>query len=126
MLSKTEIEYLKGQRLGRLATQKPDGTLQNSPVGFGYNALSGTIDIGGHSMSSSAKYRNVAANGRVAFVVDDIVSTDPWRVRMVEIRGRAEVVPAIGDPSPGRDSALIRVHPEKVISFGLDSAPPME
>lgn len=28
--------------------------------------------------------------GRVAFVVDDIASVEPWRVRCVEIRGHAE------------------------------------
>ena len=31
--------------LGRLAATAPDGTLQNSPVGFSYNDELGTIDI---------------------------------------------------------------------------------
>lgn len=62
-------------------------------------------------MSGSRKYRNVADNGRVAFVVDDLRSTDPWRVRCLEIRGTAEVVP---------DRELIRVHPRRVISFGIE------
>ena len=45
-------------------------------------------------MTRSRKYRNVADNGlRVAFVVDDLRSRDPWRVRCLEIRGTAEVVP---------------------------------
>ena len=66
----TELAYLKSQRLGRLATQKPDGTLQNSPVGYKVNA-DGTIDVGGYNMSASRKYRNVADNGRVALVVDE-------------------------------------------------------
>lgn len=104
-----EIAYLQSQRLGRLATAKPDGTLQNSPVGFTYNAELGTIDIGGYRNAESRKYRNVAHNGRAAFVVDDLASVQPWRVRCLEVRGRAEVV---GD--------LIRVHPERIISFGID------
>ncbi|HEX2319039.1 MAG TPA: PPOX class F420-dependent oxidoreductase [Streptosporangiaceae bacterium] len=29
-----ELAYLRSQRLGRLATVAPDGTLQNNPVGF--------------------------------------------------------------------------------------------
>lgn len=104
-----EIEYLRTQRLGRLATAKPDGTLQNSPVGFTYNADLGTIDIGGFDNTASRKYRNVADNGRAAFVVDDLASVDPWRVRCLEVRGRAE---AVGD--------LIRLHPRRIISFGID------
>ncbi|GAA3241573.1 PPOX class F420-dependent oxidoreductase [Pseudonocardia petroleophila] len=104
-----EIAYLRTQRLGRLATAKPDGTLQNSPVGFTYNAELGTIDIGGFDNAASRKYRNVADNGRAAFVVDDLASVDPWRVRCLEVRGRAETV---GD--------LIRLHPKRIISFGID------
>ncbi len=110
----SELAYLKSQRLGRIATQKPNGTLQNSPVGFTVNA-DGTIDIAGYRMSKSRKYRNVADNGRVALVVDDLASVDPWRVRCVEIRGRAEAIPATAD-----SGALIRIHPERVISFGHD------
>ena len=109
-----ELDYLAEQRLGRLATQQKDGTLQVNPVGFSYNKELGTIDIGGFNMTRSRKYRNVAANGRAAFVVDDIVSVSPWRVRCLEIRGTAEVVE---DPDP-----LIRLTPTHLISFGLDKA----
>src|SRR5262249_43788163 len=118
-LSEAEIAYLGTQRLGRLATARPDGTLQNNPVGFSYNADLGTIDIGGRDMAASRKYRNVRELGHVAFVVDDIASVNPWRVRCVEIRGRAE---AIDDPTDSRarmSGAIIRVHPDRVISFGL-------
>lgn len=107
-----EIAYLHAQRLGRLATAAPDGTLQVSPVGFAYNADLGTIDIGGFRNERSRKYRNVAENGRAAFVVDDLHSVDPWRVRCLEVRGWAEVVP---------DRALIRMHPRRIISFGIDT-----
>ena len=67
-----------------------DGTPQNSPVGFTYNEQLGTIDIAGYQMSKSQKFRNIARNDKVAFVVDDIASRDPWRVRCLEIRGTAE------------------------------------
>ena len=39
-----EIEYLGGQRLGRLATVGADGEPHSVPVGFHYNAALGTID----------------------------------------------------------------------------------
>jgi len=115
MFTDAELAYLASQRLGRLATQKPDGTLQNSPVGFRYNPTERTIDIGGFRMDASRKFRNVADNGRVAFVVDDLASVQPWRVRCVEIRGRAEALPADGGRPP-----LVRIHPTRIISFGID------
>lgn len=115
-----EIAYLGEQRLGRLATARDDGTLQVSPVGFGYNAALGTIDIGGYNMDRSRKYRNVAANGRVAFVVDDIPSVDPWRVRCLEIRGRGEAIASPVDSAHGTAAPIIRIHPERIISFGLE------
>jgi len=111
--TQVEVDYLASQQLGRLATEQPDGTLQVSPVGFTHNAKLGTIDIGGFNMAASRKYRNVVANGKVAFVVDDIASVRPWRVRCLEIRGTAEGI-------DGPDGALIRVHPRRIISFGLE------
>lgn len=117
-----ELEYLASQRLGRLATVQPSGTLQVSPVGFRYNPGTATIDITGYRMSASRKFRNVADNGRVAFVVDDIASVDPWRVRCLEIRGRAEAVETPPGIAPGVDGAIIRIHPQRVISFGIEEA----
>ncbi len=121
MFTDEELDYLASQRIGRLATSHPDGTLQNKPVGFGVNRELGTIDIGGFNMSRSRKFRNVADNGRAAFVVDDIYSVAPWRVRFLEIRGHAE---AIAEPTDGSDqmgnSAIIRLHPTRILSLGLE------
>lgn len=121
-----ELEYLSTQRLGRLATAQPDGTLQASPVGFRYNKDTGTIDIAGRGMAASRKFRNVAENGQVAFVVDDLASVQPWRPRCVEIRGVGE---AIAEPTDsawasaigqtGFDAAIIRIRPKRIISFGI-------
>jgi pyridoxamine 5'-phosphate oxidase family protein len=119
-----EIEFMKGADLGRLATIQPDGTLQNSPVGFSYNEALGTVDIHGYRMSKSRKFRNLASNNTVALVIDDIVSCDPWRVRCLEIRGTAE--PAQSgehrtEPNNDEiDTAIIRITPRRIISFGID------
>jgi pyridoxamine 5'-phosphate oxidase family protein len=119
-----EIDYLNAADLGRLATIGPDGIPQNSPVGFTYNAALGTIDISGYSMAKSRKFRNLATNGAVAFVVDDIASRDPWRVRCLEIRGtaeQAEIDTAPTEPNgDALDTAIIRVTPRRIISFGID------
>ncbi|MGH9129969.1 MAG: PPOX class F420-dependent oxidoreductase [Acidimicrobiales bacterium] len=120
VFSKAELAYMSSERLGRLGTLTPGGTLQNSPVGFSVNPETGTIDIGGWNMASSAKFHNVAATGEVAFVVDDIASVDPWVVRCLEVRGRAEALRA--QPSaaqPGQNDDIIRVHPRRIISWGL-------
>jgi pyridoxamine 5'-phosphate oxidase family protein len=114
-----ELDYLRSQRLGRLATQKPDGTLQNSPVGFRIDEQAGVINIYGHDMGNSRKFRNVAANGRAAFVVDDIRSFDPWEVRCLEIRGTAEALADQDPPAPYFGRELIRIHPARIISWGL-------
>ena len=118
-----ELDFLKQADLGRLATIQPDGTPQNSPVGFVYNTDLGTIDIPGYQMSKSRKYRNIATNPKVAFVVDDVTCRDPWRVRCLEIRGtaeQAEIPPSRGAAGDELDTAIIRVTPRRIISFGID------
>ena len=124
IFTEAELEYLARQRLGRLATQQPDGTLQVSPVGFGVNTDLGTIDIGGRDMAASRKYRNVAANGQAAFVVDDLAAVQPWTVRCLEIRGRAEVIEGPVDSMANVGSPIIRLRPRRIISFGVDPGNP--
>lgn len=114
-----EIQYLGTQDLGRLATVQPDGTLQNSPVGFRFNADLDTIDILGYHLADSQKFRNIRDNGRVAFVVDDVPSLQPRRVRCLEIRGTAEAITGHPTAEDWSDDALIRVHPRRIISFGI-------
>lgn len=144
-----EIDFMKQADLGRLATIQPDGTPQNSPVGFTYNEQLGTIDIAGYEMAKSRKYRNLADNDRVALVVDDITPRDPLRTRgaIQPLRTRGAIQPertrgAIqpectrGAIQPERVRCLeirgtavqaedggrpiIRVTPRRVISFGID------
>lgn len=119
-----EIEFMKGADLARLATVRPDGTPQNSPVGFTYNEELGTLDIHGYRMSKSKKFRNLASNNAVALVIDDIASRNPWRVRCLEIRGtgeQAESGEKRTEPNNDEiDTAIIRITPRRIISFGID------
>ena len=118
-----ETAYLGSQQLGRLATIQPDGNPQVKPVGFRINPGLGTIDVTGFNLTSSQKFRNVRRNGQAALVVDDVASTDPWRVRFLEIRGTAEAVPPTdGDPDLA-DTAIIRLHPGRILSFGIEEPP---
>jgi pyridoxamine 5'-phosphate oxidase family protein len=120
-LTNAQIEYLASQRLGRIATSGSDSKPHVVPTSFHYNADLGTIDIGGHHVATTKKYRDVQANPAAAIVVDDLVSIDPWTPRMLEIRGRAEAVSEGGAQlGPGFGDAFIRLYPEKVNSFGID------
>lgn len=121
VFSDAELEYLSSQRLGRLATVDAVAAPQNSPVGFAVDPETGAIDISGYNMGASRKFRNVQRGSAVAFVVDDIASISPWRVRGVEIRGVAEAL-TIDRPQQGHLSPeIIRVHPRWILSWGLDA-----
>jgi pyridoxamine 5'-phosphate oxidase family protein len=108
--SDAELAYLQGdRRLARVATVGSDGTPHVVPVGFSYNAEQDSIDIAGRDFERTMKYRDVRRSGRAGVVVDDLASVTPWRG--VEVRGHAE---EIETPQP-----LIRIHPDRVVSWGL-------
>jgi pyridoxamine 5'-phosphate oxidase family protein len=107
-----EIAYLTGERrLGRMATVGSDGTPHVTPVGWSYNAQHDSMEVGGRQLDKTKKFRDIERTGQAALVVDDLASVDPWRPRGIEIRGRAEI---LREPTP-----LIRIHPDRVISWGL-------
>ncbi len=109
-----ELRYLTGGRqLGRLATVGADGTPHVVPVAWIYNAARDTIDVGGHELHLTKKFRDVARSGRAAIVIDDLGDTDEWHPRGIEIRGRGE---AIALPTP-----LIRIHAERIVSWGIEA-----
>jgi pyridoxamine 5'-phosphate oxidase family protein len=107
-----ELRYLSERRLGRIATVGKDGTPHVAPVGWSFHEDDGTVLIGGRNFGQSKKYRDVAGSGRAAIVIDDLASVDPWRPRGIEIRGPAEVL---------EDPPRIRIRPERVVSWGLES-----
>ncbi len=112
MYTDAELRYLSERRLGRIATVGKDGTPHVAPVGWSFHEGDGTIVVGGRNFGQSKKYRDVARSGRAAIVIDDLATVDPWRPRGIEIRGRAEVL----DEPP-----RIRIHPDRVVSWGLES-----
>ena len=114
-----EIEYMANQRLGRLATVSATGEPHVVPVTFRYNAELDTIDIGGHGIGQSKKFRDVQRHGQVAFVIDDVLP--PWQPRGIEIRGRAEALPTGGQEiRPQFDPEVIRIYPHRIIGWGID------
>jgi pyridoxamine 5'-phosphate oxidase family protein len=117
-----ELDYLAGQRLGRIATVGADGQPHVVPTGFRYNPEHDAIDVGGLRMSQTKKVRDVRRTGRATIVVDDVLP--PWRPRMIEIRGTAEVLPAGGKAALGEnvEDTIVRITPTRIVSLGIDSA----
>jgi pyridoxamine 5'-phosphate oxidase family protein len=76
--------------------------------------------VTGFNMATRQKFRNVRRYGRAALVVDGIASASLWRVRFLEIRGTAEAIPA---PGGSAGEALIRIHPTRIFSFGIEEPP---
>jgi pyridoxamine 5'-phosphate oxidase family protein len=108
-----ERKYLSERRLGRIATVGKDGTPHVVPVGWRYNPERESIDVGGRDIARTKKFRDARRSGRAALVIDDLASTDPWRPRGIEVRGRAETLDG--------DRPLIRIHPERIVSWGIES-----
>lgn len=109
--TEAELAYLQGERrLARLATVGSDGTPHVAPVGWRL-ADDGAVEVDGIDLDRTKKYRDIRTTGRAAIVVDDVLP--PWQPRGVEVRGRAE---ALAAPRP-----LIRIHPERVVSWGIES-----
>lgn len=109
-----ERAYLSERRLARVATVGKEGTPHVVPVGmWTYNAEHDAIDVGGHDFARTKKYRDARRRGRAAIVIDDLASTDPWRPRGIEVRGRAEALEG--------ENPIIRLHPVRIVSWGLES-----
>jgi pyridoxamine 5'-phosphate oxidase family protein len=117
--SAKEIEYLRSQRLGRLATVNEKGDLHVVPVSFRYNPDEDTIDIGGHDIVPTKKYREAVSHGRVAFVVDDVLP--PWRPRLIEVRGTVHGIPEGGKAINERFSPeILRLTPTHIVAMGVN------
>lgn len=113
-----EIEYLRSQRLGRLATVDAAGNPHVVPVGYRYNPDTDSIDIGGHNLETTRKWTHVQAHPRVAFVVDDVLP--PWRPRFMEIKADVEVVESGGQElNPRFSPVMMRLRAVRINTFGL-------
>jgi pyridoxamine 5'-phosphate oxidase family protein len=111
-----ELDYLserRPERLGRIATVGKDDTPHVVPVGWRFNSELDSIDVGGMNLSRTKKFKDVRRNGRASIVIDELESIDPWRPRGIEVRGRAEAIEG--------ERPLIRIHPERIVSWGLES-----
>lgn len=118
-LSVEEIQYLKSQRLARIATVSPRGVPEVSPVGFEYDGR--FFWVGSHDQRiffRTQRYRNIkSGNTRVSLVVDDLQSVDPWKPRGMKVSGTAEVMDHHGIFGSGK---YFRITPQVTVSWGIE------
>jgi pyridoxamine 5'-phosphate oxidase family protein len=114
-----EIEYLQAHRLGRMATVSERGDPHVVPVAYRYDADEEAIDIGGHGMVTSRKYREALRHGRVAFVVDD--ASLAGMPRFIEVRGTARAIAEGGTAiNPNNPPEVLRITPTYIVSLGVN------
>ena len=136
VFSQKEIEYIKSQRLARIATaatpsvasskeeQQGQGTpIQPDVVPVGFDFDGDYFYVGGMNLVKSTKYKNVLKNNKVAIVIDDLKSVDPWDPRGIKVYGTADIVTRHGGYMEGTghpNPSYIRVKPDKKFSWGIE------
>jgi pyridoxamine 5'-phosphate oxidase family protein len=127
--SEKEIEYLRSQHLARIATaaqsseEEENESIQPDVVPVGFDFDGEYFYVGGMNILKSTKYKNVLKNNKVAIVIDDLKSVDPWDPRGIKIYGTADVVSRQGGYMEGTDHSnpqYIRISPKKKWSWGIE------
>jgi pyridoxamine 5'-phosphate oxidase family protein len=120
-----ELAYLAKRSLGRLATIGPSGAPQVQPVAYWFDPDTETIEIGGPALGRSQKCRNIQADPRISFVVDDLatpqdtVGTDGQLGRGMEIRGRADIVRHQRPLMDGFSDERIHIRADRILAWNL-------
>jgi len=130
IFSKNERDYLKSQRLGRIATaaapmSSSNGSVQPDVVPVGFDFDGEYFYIGGMNILKSTKYKNVLKNNKVAFVVDDLRTVDPWDPRGIRIYGNAVIVTRESgymNNTNHPQAKYIRIKPYKKWSWGIEES----
>lgn len=116
--STAEIAYLATQPLARLATVNDEGQPDVVPVTFELDGDALWIGGSGASFLSTRKVRNLRGHPKVALVVDDVPSFDPFVARSVRVYGLAEPpVERVGRVGPG---PYVRIVPTVSWSWNLE------
>ena len=125
--SKKEVEYLKSQRLARISTVSPEDLQPDvSPVGFDFDGK--YFYVSGINLLKTRKYKNVLKNNKVALVIDDLETVNPWAPRGIRIYGTADIVTRQGGymdrahSSSSSPPSYIRIKPLQKWSWGVEGS----
>ena len=100
MFSEKELAYIKSQPLARMGTVSTDLQPDVAPVGFEFDGHD--FYIGGQNPVVTRKYKNINnGNNKVALMIDDLETLDPWKPRGIRIYGTAVIVERAGQFGSG-------------------------
>lgn len=130
IFSQKEVEYLKSQKLTRIATasssskeEEEDRSIQPDVVPVGFDFDGDYFYVGGMNLAKSTKYKNVQKNSKVAIIIDDLKTIEPWDPRGMKIYGTADIVTRQGgymDETGHSNNQYIRITPHKKWSWGIE------
>ncbi|MGI5170615.1 PPOX class F420-dependent oxidoreductase [Spirillospora sp. CA-253888] len=117
-----EIAFLRSQPLARLATVGAEDQPDVVPVAFEFDGSRFWVGGSGDSVLRTRKFRNVGqGRSKVALVVDDMVSFDPFVARGVRVYGDADgPVERMGMVGPGH---FLRITPTVSWSWNMAGEP---
>lgn len=122
MFTDQQLTYLRAQGLARIATVDVSGQPDVVPVAFEYDGTYFWVGGSGLSVTRTRKFQNVmAGHHRVAIVVDDVVSLDPFIARGIRTYGRAEgPIERAGMVGPGY---FLRISPVESWAWNMAGEP---
>lgn len=114
-----ELTYMRTQPLARIATLDTSGQPDVVPVAFEFDGTFIWVGGSGESVLGTRKFRNIRAGcQKIALVVDDMVSFDPFVARGVRVYGNVEQpFERVGMVGPG---VFMRITP--VVSWSWNMA----
>jgi|SRR5919201_1252385 pyridoxamine 5'-phosphate oxidase family protein len=117
-----EIAYLRSQPIARVATVSADGQPDVVPLAFEFDGTFFWVGGSGATVLDTRKVRNVrAGRHKVALVIDDLVSFDPFIARGIRIYGDADPpVERVGTVGPG---VYMRITPTISWSWNMAGNP---
>src|SRR4051812_9654453 len=117
MFTEREREYLRSQKIGRIATVSKRGQPDIAAIAIDFDGDRFTVH--GARMTGTIKFTNVNGGAtRVAIIVDDLPSDarpGEGKARGVKVYGTAEIVEGEGAP-------VIVVTPDRLWSWGIEAA----
>lgn len=119
--SADEVAYLASNGMGRIATVDSGGQPDVVPVAVEFDGVVFWVG-GGATVTATRKFRNLAAgNQKVALVIDDMPSFDPFIARGIRVYGRADgPIDRVGMVGPG---TYMRITPTVSWSWNLAGLP---
>jgi pyridoxamine 5'-phosphate oxidase family protein len=115
MFSDKEIDFLRSQKLARIATVSK--RLQPDVATVSYELEGDKFVIPSLDMEKTLKYKNLKnGNPNIALVIDDLETVNPWKPRGIKVHGTAEIVERNGRFGKG---LYIEITLERFWSWGI-------